>query len=498
MKDISKNFVLSILCKIVLMITGFTVQRAILHEFGSDINGLTTTVSQILSYMSLLEAGLGMASIQALYKPLAQNDKNGINSILSASNSQYVKTGMMFLVGLIGASFLVPLIVTGDIPVIVMGILTFLIGCSNVVSYIFMGKYTVLLTADKKLYAINTADITATILSCFFRLLAIRFIGEIIIVQVVQLASIVLKVLLIRIYVKKKYPWVSYKVNPNYQAISKRWSVLIHNIASMIVNHTAVIILSITETLKMVSVYGVYNYVVSNIYALMNAGFCQAPVAIFGRWYQQDRKKFAQYYDIFHGIFDAILNSVLFTTLVMMLPFVEIYTSGIQDVDYMDPLLAILFVITAYMNIVRLPSIMAINAVGAFKETQKGAIIEAIINLGASLALAVKFGIYGLLMGGIVSYCFRTIDLIYYADTKVVGRSIIAHFIKISINVFCGIGVSLILVPLTADSGRSWISWIQSAFGVFIVMAIIFIVLNGLINFKAMKQGVLSHKKNKT
>ena len=462
MKDISKNFVLSILCKIVLMITGFTVQRAILHEFGSDINGLTTTVSQILSYMSLLEAGLGMASIQALYKPLAQNDKNGINSILSASNSQYVKTGMMFLVGLIGASFLVPLIVTGDIPVIVMGILTFLIGCSNVVSYIFMGKYTVLLTADKKLYAINTADITATILSCFFRLLAIRFIGEIIIV------------------------------------ISKRWSVLIHNIASMIVNHTAVIILSITETLKMVSVYGVYNYVVSNIYALMNAGFCQAPVAIFGRWYQQDRKKFAQYYDIFHGIFDAILNSVLFTTLVMMLPFVEIYTSGIQDVDYMDPLLAILFVITAYMNIVRLPSIMAINAVGAFKETQKGAIIEAIINLGASLALAVKFGIYGLLMGGIVSYCFRTIDLIYYADTKVVGRSIIAHFIKISINVFCGIGVSLILVPLTADSGRSWISWIQSAFGVFIVMAIIFIVLNGLINFKAMKQGVLSHKKNKT
>lgn len=400
MRDISKNFILSILCRVVLMITGFVVQRAVLHEFGSDINGLTTTVSQVLSYMSLLEAGLGMASIQALYKPLAKNDWNGVNGILSASNNQYIKTGMMFLGGLIGASFIVPLMVTGDIPVIVMGILTFLIGCSNVVSYIFMGKYTVLMTADKKLYAINTADIIATILSCVFRLFAIKFIGDIIIVQLIQLASMVLKVYIIRVYVRKNYPQVDYKTESNYHAISKRWSVLIHNIASMVVNHTAIIILSIMETLKMVSVYGVYNYVISNINSLMNAGFCQAPVAIFGRWYQQDECKFKQYYGLFNVIFDVILNTVLFTTYVMLLPFVEIYTSGITDTEYIDQTLAILFVVTAYMNMVRLPSIMAINAVGAFKETQRGAIIEAAINIVSSLFLASTFGIYGLLMGG--------------------------------------------------------------------------------------------------
>lgn len=487
MKNISKNFILSILCKIVYMITGFVIQRAILVQFGSDVNGLTSTVTQILSYVSLLEAGLGTASIQALYLPLSKNNWNDINGILSATNKQYVKTGGMFLGVLVSVSFIVPVIVNGDISQITMGVLTLLIGMSNVLSYTFMGKYTALLTADKRLYVINCADMIATITSCVFRLFAINIIGDIILVQAIHLCSIVLKIVIINLYVRKRYKSINFKATPDYKAVSKRWSVLIHHIASMVVNHTSVIILSVAENLKMVSLYSVYNYVFNNIYMLMTAGFSQAPLAMFGRWYNQDMKVFTRNFRLFEIFFSIVINTVLFTALIMIMPFVANYTDGVSDVEYVDWKLAVLFFITSYLNIIRMPSVMAINVSGMFKETQRGAVIEAIINLSVALILLKPLGIYGLLIASIVSYLYRTPDVIYFTYSKIINKSVVMPMLQALVNVFIGVILSVNLIPMVQNAHNSWLEWVMWAFLTAIFAGIIFIFANVIMNIKYIK-----------
>ena len=64
----------------------------------------------------------------------------------------------------------------------------------------------------------------------------------------------------------------------------------------------------------------------------------------------------------------------------MILPFVEMYTSGIGDVNYIDSYLPVLFTLILLMNQIRIPALITINVAGHFKETQSGAIVEAIIN----------------------------------------------------------------------------------------------------------------------
>ena len=90
-KAILYNMSSQALMQAVIFVVGLLVPRYILLYYGSEVNGIATTVSQIINYASLLEAGLGLASIQALYKPLAAKDQAGINGICAATRSYYFK-----------------------------------------------------------------------------------------------------------------------------------------------------------------------------------------------------------------------------------------------------------------------------------------------------------------------------------------------------------------------------------------------------------------------
>lgn len=42
--------------------------------FGSELNGLVTSITQFLGFITLLEAGVGNVVQSSLYRPLAQKD----------------------------------------------------------------------------------------------------------------------------------------------------------------------------------------------------------------------------------------------------------------------------------------------------------------------------------------------------------------------------------------------------------------------------------------
>ena len=54
-----KNFVSALLAQFVHIIYGLVVPRIILGSFGSNVNGLVSSINQFLSFITLLEGGLG-------------------------------------------------------------------------------------------------------------------------------------------------------------------------------------------------------------------------------------------------------------------------------------------------------------------------------------------------------------------------------------------------------------------------------------------------------
>ena len=64
------NFVVSIIYKLFVMGIGLIIPRLFILNYGSNLNGFQSSVSQIFAYIALIEAGVGEATLQAIYKPI--------------------------------------------------------------------------------------------------------------------------------------------------------------------------------------------------------------------------------------------------------------------------------------------------------------------------------------------------------------------------------------------------------------------------------------------
>lgn len=63
---------------------GLIVPRLFIQTFGSEVNGLLSSIGNLYTYLALVEAGVGTVAIQALYGPLGRDDKKSINEITPA------------------------------------------------------------------------------------------------------------------------------------------------------------------------------------------------------------------------------------------------------------------------------------------------------------------------------------------------------------------------------------------------------------------------------
>lgn len=88
------------LLQVVTMVAGFITPRFLLMAYGSDVNGLISSINQFITYFNLVEAGLSSAAVYSLYKPIAENDHGKINRIVTAARNFYIKSGFIF-VGLV-------------------------------------------------------------------------------------------------------------------------------------------------------------------------------------------------------------------------------------------------------------------------------------------------------------------------------------------------------------------------------------------------------------
>ena len=85
------NTVSSIMLEIIVIINSFIVPKIILNYFGSEVNGLVSSLTQLLNYISLIEGGVTGVVMANLYKPLVNKDFEKVSSIINTTEKFYKK-----------------------------------------------------------------------------------------------------------------------------------------------------------------------------------------------------------------------------------------------------------------------------------------------------------------------------------------------------------------------------------------------------------------------
>lgn len=468
--------------QIITIALGIVIPRLFIVNLGSAANGLLSSIGQVLSYLTLLEAGLGGASIQALYKPLANNDTDRINAILAATSDYYRRTGKIYVLCVIGISAIYPFFVK-DFSYSTTFFVIALAGIPGAINYYYQGKFRVLLTAEGKSYIVSNITTFISVITSISKIILILCGCNLIHLQIAYCCIALVQVIIYHFLFKKSYQWVDYNVSPDYSSISQKKSVLIHQISNLVLTNTDVIILTIFTDLKVVSVYTVYNMIFDMINtSVQTVG--NSVSYIFGESYNKNREKFKTIYGIYETYFFAFTFALYTIAFIMIKPFLILYTKGVSDISYIDSYLPILFTAMKLLACSRTPSQNIINVVGMFRETQRSAIIEAAINLTVSIIAVYNFGIYGVVVGTIVALLYRAVYLVVFANKRILSDSPIRTLKRWGTNVGIFIFIMIVYSLLPEFSIGNYLIFAVTVAMYFLVICFCYVVIDSVIDYK--------------
>lgn len=419
---VTKIFGFGVVSQAITLILGIVIPKLLIVNYGSEINGLLSSVRQIFVYVALLEAGIGTAALQAMYAPTAKGDKQRASEIMAATDRYYKRTGILYGIAIIALAVVYPFVVKTNIDCSIIIVVIILQGASGVINYFFQGKFVILLRVDGKSYITTNANTIVSVAAKLTQIILILLGFNVVAVQFAHFAINLLQIIYITIYVKKHYSWLDLKVKPDYKALSQSKNVIIHQISGLIFNNTDIVILTFFCGLTQVSIYSLYSLIVSCVSNIIDT-VCSSVEFVLGQAFNSDRKRFIKLQEVYETYYLCI-SFTLFTITLLMLPsFINIYSTGITDGNYIDTYLPYLFVSLNVLVYARRTSSQIINFAGHFQQTQWRSVLESAINLSVSLILVQKIGIYGVLIGTIAALLYRTNDIIIYANIHILNRS---------------------------------------------------------------------------
>lgn len=478
-KSAIKNLFSTLFLQFITIVCGFIVPRLIIQQYGSSINGLIESILQFLSYISLLQAGFGPVVKSVLYKPILDKDNKTISNVLYSSQKFFRKILLVFIVYLLFLIICYPLFMNSEFDRYFTIGLIIILSISTFVEYFFGITYSLFLDAAQKKYIISYIQLSTLIINTIFTIVLIKFGSSIHIVKFVGALVYVLRPILLYSYVKKKYSINLKEADKNYD-IKQKWDGFAQHVASVIHTSTDITVITIFTNLVEVSVYAVYNLVVKgmrNVVAAVTGSFSSG----FGELIaMKNNEKLTKVFNTYEFIYHTF-SSIIFTcALVLIIPFISVYTKDITDANYIRPLFGFLIIMSEYMNTLKNQYSSITLAAGHFKETRKGAWVEAFTNIILSVILVFKFGIVGVAIGTLVAMSIRMVEFIYHSSKYILKRSIYISFSKVSISIIETILLYFIFT-LFNFSCNSLIEFIILGAIVFIAVSIIITTINSII-----------------
>lgn len=402
-----KNIQVALVFYVVNLGLQFFYRKIFLDYLGAEVLGLNTTAMNLLQFLNLAELGVGAAVSYSLYRPLAINDHQHINEIVSIQGYLYSKIGLFVLVAGVVLMLFFPFFFS-DIKVpLWYAYATFgVLFISALIGY-FLNYQQILLISDQKEYKLNYVIQGGKVLKVVLQIFSILLLSNGYIWWLFwELIAIFATVGGIKYIVKLEYPWLKTNINAGKELIIKHPEIthktkqlIAHKFAGFALNESSQLIIFAFTSLSFIAVYGNYLLVIAGITALLGAVFNSTNAGVGNLVSEGDKDKIL-------SVFEELFTVRFFLAIVACYCIYKLTPAFITLWVGKKYLLAnsnlFLLVLIMFINITRLTVDSFLNAYGLFKDIA-APIIELIINIGLSLLLGYFYGFNGVLIGVIVS-----------------------------------------------------------------------------------------------
>lgn len=477
------NTAFSIMLEVVTILAGFILPRLFIGTFGSEVNGLVSSISNFIGYITLLQSGVGTVAKAAMYGPLAKKDHEKLCIIVKTVEAFFRKIALITVAYVFILMFLFPTVISPESgSFFYTASLVAILGISTAAQYFFGITHQMLLEADQKSYIYSIIQIATVIINTLVSIILIKTGCS---VQTVKLGSasvFVLKPVLLSVYTNRSYH-LSRAYKADNSLIKQRWDGLAQAIAYFIHSKTDVFVLTIfarissNVTLSLVSVYGVYQMVTTGLTSFIRAIEKAVTSALGNIVALEENDHLINTFNLYYNFTHVLCTIVFSTASITIFKFISIYVKNVTDAEYIQYTFGYIIIAAEYLYCLRLPYNSIINAAGKFKETRTSAIIEAVVNICISIVFVSKLGLTGVAIGTFTAMAYRTVSFIIFFHNNVIQIKIGTQIKRYAVS-FAIYGLLLFAASLIDVSIDSFFSWFVYAGIVFAVTGIVTLVSN--------------------
>ncbi len=435
-----RNVFAEVLNRVLTLGLPFVSRTVFIWIIGAEYLGLNGLFASVLGVLSLAELGFGQAVVYAMYKPVAEDDRETLCAYFGFYRTVFRLVGCLIL--LFGLSLLpfLPKLVHGDVPADVSLYAVYLIHLANaVVSYFLFAYKGVLLTVHQRLDVQTHIDTVVQISQNVGSLLVLCLTRSYYCYVLVTIVFTVAKNVLVARESNRLFPDVvcrgSLSRERRRRLLGDVGSIFLHRIGTVVAYSSDNLVVSSCLGLVSVAVYGnyytIYKMVTSFVYVIFGS-----LTAGFGNAVNVETKE--SVWEKFRKMNDFALVAISWSAAVMLAlyqPFMSLWTGAKPELARPFTTAA-LMVVFFYVNNSRQGLLMFKDALGLWRPDQFKPVVSGAVNCAASIALAQVVGMDGIILGTILAFLFVEIPWEgavvfrgYFAGGDAAGRSYLRRYV---------------------------------------------------------------------
>lgn len=475
-KNAFKNLVFYFIYEISLFICGIVFPRIIILTYGSSINGLTSTITRILSLINLVQAGAIGTAIYQMYKPVAENDFETQSSIIYSSKLFYRKTSIIYLsIALAVGIFYGFYLQDGNLSFLDIFLSFVLLAINGTSILLFNSICDIYISSHQKRYFLSISAIFEIVvrygLLSIILFLKLHFIFIYVCYLIGGIASVALN--LFFYFRLQKGKILKNPKNKNF-VIPNRKYLMLSSIGSEIVTASPTIIITSIIDLVQSSVFSIYALVFTSMKTILNS-IQLSFSAIFGNLTKtSSSQKIYSVYSMIELITIFLGTIVSSCVGFLIIPFIQLYTNG-ADTNYLSIILC--FFVIAYTVLISFRSSFGYvaNVYGLFRHTCVIILAFGLTGVFISVLMVILFGMPFVMVGLLFNQLGCSIAILIVLKRRISWFKIKKLFIRSGLMITMtalSVAMFFILNPII----DSWSKWVFYGAVVSVVAVLLLVV----------------------
>ncbi|GEK29039.1 sugar translocase [Furfurilactobacillus siliginis] len=399
----------------------FLQRSFFIRNLGETALGLNSLFNSILSAISIADVGLDTVLVFVLFKPLEERNSDKITALLNFIKKIYLSVAaIIFIVGLIVIPLL-PYIIHGRNVTRYVVIIYLLYLVNTILTYTF-AEYRVFLNANQQSYVVSIVTAIVTVLMTLLQIIALVVFKSFVVFELIQILATVAMGVCFWIYVRKR---VSLKKSNVVISSADKKTILMNGIGGLsnrigtfVVFGSDSVLLSIFSNLVNVARYSNYMMIINAAVSIVMKSVSAMMPSIGHQVVQQDSAERTTMFETFNHVIFSISFTIFGIFLLNVNYFIGLWIGKNQILNMG---ITTLLSVNLLIRLARLGPLNYIDALGLQWQQRWKPIVEAVVNLTASLLLLsfFKLGLLGILLGTLIS----NLTTVVWMEPKVVFQN---------------------------------------------------------------------------